>query len=70
MNSRKVFMVPGLIPALALALAGPASTLAKESKDIVHDAEYYILEAQNGQKWSAEDKTLDQKLTELRKSMV
>ena len=42
MNSRKVFLLPGLIPALALALAGPTSALAKQSKDIVHDAEYYI----------------------------
>ena len=34
---------------------------------IVQDAEYYILEAQNGDKWAAEDKELDQKLAELRK---
>ena len=25
--------------------------------EIVHDAEYYILEAQNGEKWQAEDRT-------------
>ena len=37
------------------------------AKDIVHDAEYYVLEAQNGEKWSAEDKTIDQKLAALRK---
>jgi arylsulfatase len=36
------------------------------AKDIVHDAEYYILEAQNGEKWAAEDKTLDEKLAEFR----
>jgi len=35
--------------------------------NIVHDAEYYILEAQNGEKWASEDKALDQKLAELRK---
>ena len=34
---------------------------------IVHDAEYYILHAQNGKKWAAEDKELDQRLAELRK---
>ena len=34
---------------------------------IVHDAEYYILEAQNGQRWAAEDKELDAKLAALRK---
>jgi len=37
------------------------------AKDIVHDAEYYILEAQNGKAWAAEDKSLDKKLAELRK---
>ncbi len=38
----------------------------QESK-IVHDAEYYILEAQNGKKWAADDKTVDKKLAEFRK---
>ena len=35
------------------------------SKDIVHDAEYYILEAQNGERWAAEDQELDEKLAAL-----
>jgi len=35
--------------------------------EIVHDAEYYILEAQNGEKWAADDKALDKKLRALRK---
>ncbi len=34
--------------------------------DIVHDAEYYILEVQNGERWAAEDAELDQRLAELR----
>ncbi|UCG24531.1 MAG: sulfatase-like hydrolase/transferase, partial [Chloroflexota bacterium] len=33
---------------------------------IVHDAEYYILEAQNREKWAAEDADLDTRLAELR----
>jgi arylsulfatase len=33
----------------------------------VHDAEYYILEAQNGKVWAVEDGKLDKKLAELRK---
>ena len=37
------------------------------AKDIVHDAEYYILEAQNGKQWAAEDKEIDKKLAALRK---
>jgi arylsulfatase len=35
--------------------------------DIVHDAEFYILAKQNGEKWAAQDKTLDEKLAEFRK---
>ena len=35
--------------------------------EIVHDAEYYIIEAQNGKEWAVEDGKLDEKLAELRK---
>ncbi|MGH7799511.1 MAG: sulfatase-like hydrolase/transferase [Thermodesulfobacteriota bacterium] len=38
-----------------------------EKPKIVHDSEYYILDAQYGEKWAAEDKELDKKLAELRK---
>ena len=37
---------------------------AKES--IIHDAEYYILEAQNSEKWAADDKVVDAKLEAFR----
>ncbi|MCP4383683.1 MAG: sulfatase-like hydrolase/transferase, partial [Hyphomicrobiales bacterium] len=37
-----------------------------QENQIVHDAEYYILEAQNGTVWAVEDGELDQKLAELR----
>ena len=40
---------------------------AKEKGKFVQDAEYYILEAQNSKKWTAEDKAIDKKLAELRK---
>jgi len=36
------------------------------AKDIVHDAEFYVLKSQNGEKWAAEDEALDKKLAELR----
>jgi arylsulfatase A-like enzyme len=35
--------------------------------DVVHDAEYYILEAQNGKAWAAEDKELNKRLAALKK---
>ena len=40
---------------------------AANAQKIVHDAEYYILEAQNGKVWAVEDGDLDKKLAELRK---
>src|SRR5271168_1492407 len=33
---------------------------------IVHDSEYYIIEAQHGERWAAEDRDLDAKLAALR----
>jgi arylsulfatase len=38
---------------------------AQEGK-IVHDAEYNILEAQNGERWQAEDQAIDARLAEIR----
>ena len=49
---------------LALGAIGPAPTGARE---IVHDAEYYILEAQNAEKWEAEGKEIGKKLADLKK---
>ena len=39
---------------------------AQAQSDIVHDAEYYILVAQNAEKWAAEDKALDETLAAFR----
>ncbi|MDW4551722.1 sulfatase-like hydrolase/transferase [Defluviimonas sp. D31] len=47
--------------AMLFLFSGKAHT-----QEIVHDAEYYILEAQNGEVWKVEDQELDQKLAELR----
>ncbi len=41
--------------------------MGQGQQKIIHDAEYYILEAQNGERWAAEDKSLDEKLAALRK---
>jgi arylsulfatase len=48
-----------------LAINQTAIAQAEKSK-IIHDAEYYILEAQHEDVWAAQDKELDQKLAELR----
>ena len=55
-----------LILAGASALTLLLSGYAMANNSIVYDAEYYILEAQNGKKWAAEDSQLDKKLAQLK----
>lgn len=52
--------------ALAIALFAGVAFGQSSSTGIVHDAEYYVLEAQNGEKWEAEDEGLQARLAELR----
>ena len=39
---------------------------AVQATDIVHDSEYYILEAQNGEKWAEDDQLIDKILEDFR----
>jgi len=58
---------------LACALASsmlvfvPSAFAQSPDSSIVQDAEYYVLEAQNGKRWDAEDTKLNERLAELRK---
>ena len=52
---------------ICLAALLVISTQGVWAKDIVHDAEYYILKAQNGERWAEADKSLDKKLADLKK---
>jgi arylsulfatase len=47
-------------------LLGIGTTTVATAQQIVHDAEYYILEAQNRSVWQVEDDALDARLAELR----
>ena len=47
-------------------MAADGMTQISPKGRIVHDAEYYILEAQHGARWVGEDAEIDQKLAELR----
>ncbi len=49
-----------------MILANFASTAVAADNKLVHDTEYYILEAQNGKKWAADNKTVDEKLAAFR----
>ena len=66
MNVNRFYTLILVCATLAL-LIGAGAAAAKEGDKIVHDAEYYILKAQNGEKWAAEDKEVDKKLATLRK---
>ena len=52
-----------IVPLIGLLLLAPIA----KAQEIIHDAEYTILEAQNGKAWAADDKTIDQKLADIRK---
>lgn len=56
----------GLYRSLYSALIAGIFVIPAWGADIVHDAEYYILVAQHGERWAAEDAELDQRLAELR----
>ncbi len=53
--------------AVLIQCLGLGTAVVYAQDNIVHDAEYYVLEAQNGRKWAAEDEGLDARLAELRK---
>ena len=55
-------IVEQLVFALGMIVATSAC-----AKDIIHDAEHYLLEAQHGERWEAEDKEIDAKLAALEK---
>ena len=69
MEKLKVFCFLLLGVTMTVLIAGARGALAQQRPPgrIVHDAEYYILDAQNGERWAAEDNALDAKLAALRK---
>ena len=59
-------MVRTVILTTLLILSGTVNLSNAAAENIVHDAEYYILAAQNGGNWAVEDEAIDQKLADLR----
>ena len=49
-----------------LAIGGASTSAVRAQAQIVHDAEYCILEMQNGEAWRVEDDQLDARLADLR----
>ena len=62
-----VFKNAGAVALIAGLLVVDQTAFAQVDKPkIIHDAEYYILEAQHGERWATEDCDLDAKLAALR----
>ena len=38
------------------------------AKELIHDAEHYVLQAQNGEQWAADDKAIAERLAAIRKA--
>jgi arylsulfatase len=51
-RTKKEMRIPSILSLAVVALGTPA---LGQQNAIVHDAEYYILEAQNGEAWAEED---------------
>ena len=51
--------------AAMLAVAGLITSGTASAQEIIHDAEYYVLEAQHGERWAEQDEELQEKLAEL-----
>jgi arylsulfatase len=49
-----------------LALLGTFAATLAFAEGIIHDSEYYVLKAQNGERWAEDDKVIDQKLADFR----
>ncbi len=52
---------------IVLLATGSATIRAKAADDVVHDAEYYVLQAQHAERWAADDAAVDARLTAFRK---
>lgn len=65
MNLKTIHLALKIIPALTM-LGGGTALAARDPNEILHDAEYYVLEAQHGEKWVAQDRALKEKLKALK----
>lgn len=66
-KTKQIFEVEYGMKRLLTALASLVITLPAQAQDsIVHDAEYYILQAQHADKWATEDESLNAALAEFR----
>jgi arylsulfatase A-like enzyme len=67
MRNRKIVAAIVVAQIIGLLVVNQTASAQTRRPEIIHDAEYYILDAQHGERWAVEDKNLDAKLAELRK---
>lgn len=66
MTLNRTSLITLLHACVVLLTAGGVAEAQSDSGPIIHDAEFYVLEAQNGKRWAAEDEQLQARLAELR----
>ncbi|NIU08826.1 MAG: sulfatase-like hydrolase/transferase [Phycisphaerae bacterium] len=66
MKNNKFYSLILTYAVLVIILLGAGAVAANEGGEIVHDGEYYFLEAQYGEQWAKEDQEIDAKLAEIR----
>ena len=59
--------VVAIATAIGVTLGCGAPPEATAAKEIVHDAEHYVLKAQHGTEWAKEDKAIQKKIADLKK---
>ena len=57
-----------ILSALFTLFVGAFFSTSASAADIVHDAEFYVLQAQHGDQWAEDDKAVDEKLAAFRES--
>jgi arylsulfatase len=60
---KRILMLFAFLSCITLVM----TTYVQAADKIIHDAEYYIIEAQNGEQWAADDKKIDRKLADIRR---
>jgi len=65
-NKRRFGLSQLLKYAVSLIASCLISVQVMAANTLVHDAEYYILQKQNGERWAVDDKDLDERLAEFR----
>lgn len=67
-NKQKIRRLFAIAIACVFVFSASLAMATTKSTKLVHDSEYYILEAQNGQKWAENDKVVSERIASFKQS--